>query len=238
MYNEIGDMEQTEGVELLPNEGDPNTELGERTAPPGKMSNKVRIQRWPGPMGPVVGPSLIIESLHKVAVGLSKSGFMGPWIVEKIKEHLLSGGVFTNRGQSVHDDELAIVPNGQQLSMQVRSEYRLATEQEVLNYVDTQQFANVTGHAVSRRAQEKGYILHYHEGVQLIEAYDKLPRQARVILDLLNETGRETFTEASIEVILTENKELLKTKQEPIKIFGFYRSRFLSEGHLESTEED
>jgi hypothetical protein len=113
----------------------------------------------------------------------------------------------------------------------------MATEAEVLNYVDTQKFANIVGHPVSRRAQEKSYLLHYHEGVKLIEAYDKLPRQAKVVLDLLNDAGRESFTEASIEVILVENAELLKTKQDPRKIWDFYRSRFLEEGHVEKLEQ-
>ena len=203
-----------------------------------KMSNKVRVQRWPGPMGPVVGPALMILDLNYTAEALSISGFMRPWIVEQIKEHLKSGGTFTNRGMTVHDDEEALVSNGQVLGMQVRSEYRMATEQEVLDYVDTAKFANVTGHRVSARAQEKGYILHYHEGVPLIEAYDRLPRQAKVILDLLNDTGRENFTEASIEVILTENQDALKTKQEPMKIFAFYRHRLVEEGHLEGIGEE
>ncbi len=203
-----------------------------------KMSNKVRVQRWPGPLGPGGGQSLIILDLNKVSEARARSGFMMPWIIEKVREHLKGGGVFTNRGQTVHDDEEALVPNGQALYMQVRSEYRLATEQEVLDYVDHAQFANITGHRVSARAQEKGYILHYHEGVPLIEAYDKLPRQAKVILDLLNDTGRENFTEASIEVILTEHIDDLKTRQEPMKLWGFYRHRFVDDGHVEEVGED
>jgi hypothetical protein len=201
-----------------------------------KMSSKVRIQRWPGPLGPVVGPALIIRGLDEVAEGLYMSGFMKPWVVEKIKEHLLGGGLFTNKGAAKTEDEAAIVSNGQAISMQVRSEYRMATEKEVLDYVDTAQFASTTGHRVSKHAQEKGYVLHYHEGPALIEAYDSLPRQAKVILDLLNETGRENFTEASIEMVLTEKAELLKTKQEPMKIFGFYRRRLIDDGHLEEVE--
>ena len=201
-----------------------------------KMSSKVRVQRWPGLQGPVVGPSLIIMGLTEVAEALAISGFMRPWIVERIKEHLRSGGEFTNRGATTRDDEMALASNGQALEMRVKSEYRLASEAEVLNYVDTAQFANVTGHRVSARAQERGFSLHYHEGAALIEAYDNLPRQAKVILDLLNDAGREQFTEASIEVVLVEHASELKTRQEPLKIFNFYRHRLVDEGHLEEVE--
>lgn len=205
--------------------------------PGDKMSSKVRVQRWPGIQGPVVGPSLIMLGLDKTAEALCVSGFMKPWLQEQIKAHLLAGKSFINRGATNRDDELSLVPNGQVLGMRVRSEYRLATEKEVLDFVDTAEFANVTGHSVSRRAQEKGYILHYHEGAELIASYDELPRQAKVILDLMNDTGRENFTEASIELILTEHKDELKTKQEPLKIFAFYRRRMIDEGHLEEVDE-
>src|SRR5690348_14323243 len=106
-----------------------------------KLSNKVRVQRWSSPMGPVIGPSIIMGSLDHISHCLALSGFMLPWIEGKIKEHLLSGGTFTNRGQTLQEDELSIVANGSVVAMQVRSEYRLATEKEVLDYVDTQQFA-------------------------------------------------------------------------------------------------
>lgn len=203
-----------------------------------KLSNKVRCQRWPGPLGPVYGPTVIIHSVDYIAHCLARSGFMEPWIEQKIKEHLLAGGTFQNRGQSKREDEVSIVPNGNVVAMQVKSEYRMATEQEVLDYVDHQEFASITGHKVSRRAQEKGYILHYHEGVDLIEKYDSLPKQAKVLLDLLNETGREKFTEASVEVILTEKSSELRTKQDPMKIWGFYRKRLIDDGHIEEVGEE
>ena len=198
-----------------------------------RSTTKVRIQRWPSQMGPVVGPSLIIADIDKIVDSLTVSGFMRPWIASKIKEHLLSGGVFTNRGETKADDEDPIVPNGESILVRPRSEYRVASEGEVLDYVDHVQFANVTGHRVSAKAQEHVFILRYHEGVELIQAYERLPRQAKVVLDILNESGREQLTEASIEVLLVEQEERLKTKQGAMKIWGFYRHRFIEEGHLE-----
>jgi hypothetical protein len=198
-----------------------------------RSTTKVRCQRWPSPMGPVVGPSLIIADIGKIAESLAVSGFMRPWIVEQIKAHLLSGGEFLNKGQTKDDDEDALVPNGEASIVRPRSEYRLATEGEVLDFVDHVQFANVTGHRVSAKAQERILILRYHEGVALIQAYENLPRQAKVILDILNESGREQLTEASIEVLLVENEERLKTKQPAMRVWGFYRHRFIEEGHLE-----
>lgn len=199
-------------------------------------TQKVRVQRWPSPMGPVVGPHIIVLDIETAAEKLAVSGFMKPWIEEQIRTHLMGGGCFQNKGLTKRDDEEALVPNGEVLSMRVRSEYRLATEGEMLDYVDSVQYAEVTGRTISKRSQEKGYLLHYHEGVALIKAYESLPKQARVILDLLNATGREQFTEASVTLILSENTEALATRQAPDKIWGFYRRRLIDEGHVEEVE--
>jgi hypothetical protein len=206
--------------------------LEEKAAQSVKMSDMVRVQRWDGPMGPVVGPRIIVLSATRAAEALAISGFARPWIVEKIREHLLSGGTFINKCSSIKDDELAIVPNGESLSMQVRSEYRLATHDELIDYVDLEKLANVTGKKITARSQERKFRLLYHEGPELIDAYYKLPRQARVILDLLNEAARETYTEAGIYLILSEHLEELKTRQDPERIYGFYKKRLTDEGHL------
>jgi hypothetical protein len=199
-----------------------------------KMSGRVRVQRWPS-TGPVVGPQLMMAPLDKVAAWLYESNFMRPWLEQQIKSHLLNGGQFVNKGRDVHENEAAGVPNGEQIAVRVRSEYRLATELEVLNFVDTSAYASSAGRAVSKRSQERGYVLHYHEDLSRIKSYDNLPRQARVVLDILNEAGREEFTEASILCLLDEPKsiERLKTKQNSGLIFGFYRKRLIEENHLE-----
>jgi len=44
------------------------------------------------------------------------------------------------------------------------------------------------------------------------------------------------FAAGAIEVVLTENQDELKTKQDPMKIFAFYRHRLVEEGHLEEVE--
>ena len=195
-------------------------------------TSKVKVQRWSG-LDQLVGPNVFIITIEKAAAALAMSGFMRPWIENQIADQLRLGAVFINHGATMQDDEPAIVPNGRTPYMRPRSEYRMATSTEVLDYVDTARLADLSGHRVSKRSQEKAYVLHYHEGAHLIERYDKLPNQAKIILDLLNDTGRENFTEASIELILTENKEELRTKQEPMKVFAFYRHRFIEEGHLE-----
>lgn len=201
-----------------------------------KLSDRVRVHRLSSAMGPVFGPPIFMLDLDQTAENLAISGFMRPWICEQIKRHLLEGGTFCNKGMTAHDDEPSIKDNGQVLGMVVRSEYRLASISEVLNYVDTADCATITGHKISARAQEKKFLLHYHEGPRLIELYDRLPRQARTILDLLNETERDNFTAASIEIILTNGIDALKTRQEPSKIFAFYQKRLLDEGHLEEID--
>lgn len=205
-----------------------------------KVSGHVRIQRWPV-SGPLVGPAIMMVSLESAADGLYNSGFMKDWVVSKIKEHLQSGGQFVNRGKFTKDYEAAIVPNGKELFVQTKSEYRMALDNEVLDYADHQEYANITGHRISKRAQEKGYILRYHEDLQSIKLYDSLPRQAKILLDILNETGRVNFTEASIEIIfnggssdeISKMMERLKSKQPPFKILAFYKRRLIDEGHLE-----
>ena len=198
--------------------------------------DKVRIQRWPSPLSPVVGPSVMVMPIDRVAECLVDSGFMRGELVRFVKSSLLSGKAFMNKGDTLQNYEDAIVPNGQTLTMQVRSEYRMATEKEVLDSVDSQAFSAATGRALSKKALETRYVLRYHEGAKLIEAYDALPRQAKVVLDILNDSGREELTEASIEMLLNDRVDELKTKQDAGKIFGFYRRRLIDEGHLEEVE--
>lgn len=206
--------------------------MSDKILPPtdagSKMSNKVLIRRWPDEYS-LVGPPIIIKDLDDATEILAMNGWMRGWLAGKIKEALLSGELFAYEKRTFGNFGTTWRGRGDGIV----AEYRMATEKEVLDFVDTAQFANVTGHAVSKRAQETQYALHYHEGAALIEAYDQLPKQAKIILDMLEETGRETFTEASIEVILTDGVARLNTKQPVMKIFGFYRARLRNEGHLE-----
>lgn len=196
-----------------------------------KMSNKVLIRRWPDEYS-LIGPPILIKDLEDATDLLALNGWMRGWLAGKIKEALLNGELFAYEKRTFGN--FGTTWRGR--SDGIVAEYRMATEKEVLDFVDTAQFADVTGHAVSKRAPQ--YILHYHEGAKLIEAYDQLPKQAKIILDMLEETGREMFTEASIEVILTDGVARLNTKQPVMKIFGFYRSRMRNEGHLEKIGEE
>ncbi len=200
------------------------------------MSDKVIVLRYPGPAGQLHGPSRIVMGVDEVARALAKSGFMMPWLIDQVKAALASGTTFRNRGAELSDTEPCLVSNGSQVHLRVRSEYRIATKDEVLSYVETQEYANVTGHRMSKRAQETQYALHYHEGPELIQLYEALPKQARILLDILDEAQRDVLTEASIEVILTEQEDRLKTTQGAMKIWGYYRSRLRTEGHVEEIE--
>lgn len=194
-----------------------------------KMSKKVIIKRYPDEYT-MVGPPTLVKDLDEAAEILAANPWMRLWLASKVKEALLTGEIFN------YYKRVSLSWKGRADGLV--SEYKLATEEEVLNYVDTAAFVSATGHSISKRAQEKGYVLHYHEGAKLIEAYDNLPRQAKVILDLLNETGRENLTEASIQVILSDKSAELKTKQDPMKIFTFYRKRLIDEGHLEEVDNE
>jgi hypothetical protein len=201
------------------------------TSPPGedrrRMSNKVVVHRWPDSYSLMGSPTLVLD-LEEACDQLAQNPWMKNWLAARVREALLAGECFTHEKRI--DEGWRGRPDG------VVGEYRMATEEEILNYVDTTQFANVTGHAATKRAQENRYDLHYHEGAALIRAYENLPRQARVVLDLLAATGRDSFTEASIEVVLTEGEEQLKTKQKPLQIWNFYRKRLVEEGHVSEGE--
>jgi hypothetical protein len=172
-----------------------------------------------------MGPPVLIKDVDEAADLLAQNQWMRPWLAAKIKDALLSGEIFQHERRVLDDD----VDRWKGRSDGIVAEWRMASESEVLDYVDTAHFANVTGKEATRRSQEKAYVLHYKKDEPL---YSDLPRQARVILDLLAAAKRDKFTEASIEVILTEHAEELKTRQPPIRIFTFYRRRFLDEGHL------
>ncbi len=191
-------------------------------APP---TGKVLIRRWPDNYS-LVGPATLLKDLDDAALLLAQSAWMHGWVSAKIKEELVSGGTFSFEKRDMDPG------SWKGRNDRVVAEWRIASDKEILDYVEGSQAAEINGHAVSKRSQDVAYMLHYHEGVNMIKAYDALPRQAKVILDLLNEADREIFSEAAIAVILEAGKEQLKTKQAPMLVFGFYRSRFRNEGHL------
>lgn len=197
----------------------------------------VRIERWPG-IGTLLGDQVLVISLEAAANALVKSGFMGPWIKSKIMEHLREGGSFVNKSRVPTDDEPSVVDNGSTLYLKVRSEWRLATDAEVLDHANRAEYASITGKSISKRARATFYLLRYHDGPDLIELYDRLPPQAKVVLDILNEESVEKFSEAGISHLLAKKSERLRTKQDPAKIFAFYRKRLIDEGHLELVEEE
>ena len=192
-------------------------------------TTKVLVKRWPDSYT-LIGPPLQVRDIDEASDLLAQSPWLRNWVAIKIKEAFLAGETFTRYcrigdGWRGRDDGVV-------------AEWRLATDEEVFQFVDESKFASMVGHAVTKKMQSHGYTLRYHEGAKLIKLYDSLPRQAKVILDLLNETGRENFTEASITMVLAEHIERLSTKQEPRILWGFYRRRLIDEGHLEEVEDE
>lgn len=201
-----------------------------------KMSDKVIIRRFPDSYA-VVGPQVVVKDMSEALEWLAGSGFMRDWVKGQIYDALMRGEEFRNvkrisEGWRGREDGVVSI-------------YKIATKEEVLNYVDSSAFAEVTGHKVTKRAQETVYYLRYHEDLDRVMAYDLLPRQAKVTLDLLAEckesdgSDRKSFSEAAISVILNEPKarERLKTTQPSMSIFNYYKKRLLEEGHLEEKEE-
>ncbi len=193
------------------------------------VPDKVFIQQYPGEHT-VVGPPKLIRDLEEVADGLAESSFMKVWISGQIRKALTEGHVFQNIGR--------VTEQWRGREDGVKTEYRLAKRSQVLDVAENQKYATVAGRAISRRVQEKGYILHYLESDPVREAYERLPNQAKTILDILSESGREELSEAAVMVLLSEEVSRLKTKQEITSLFGFYRRRLVNEGHLEEVEDE
>lgn len=173
---------------------------------------KVKIDRFPHDGYGLVGPPTIVDDLSVITEKMVKSGFLLEWLKARVTEALLNGEVFESRSS---------------VSGQLRATYKLATEQEILDFADAQQ---VEGKGfVKKTARAKS--VHY-EVTDL--DHSALPRQAQVILEALKASGRDQFTEASVEVVITASdvKEALKTKQDPMKIFGFYRRRLVNDGFI------
>lgn len=186
--------------------------------------NRVLAKFWPDEFT-LMGPPSVVLDIEEAATNLAESGFMRSWIVAKIRDALKAGETFQHvkrvgAGWKGRDDG-------------VKAEYRIATRDEVVNFAETQKHAEISGHAITKRAQEKSYLVHYLDSNDSRAKYDALPKQAKMILDIFNESGRDTLTEAAIEVLLTEQAVRLKSKQKPMQVFGYYRSMLVRDGLLE-----
>ena len=182
---------------------------------------QVKCSRWPDEYT-LIGPSVLILELDDAAEKLATSGFMRAWVAAKIREALLEGVVFENTRR--------IPESWKGRQDGVVAQYRVATKEDVLTAAESVSAAFVSGKANSKRAQEKQYQLCYDNSAG--SSYHSLPRQARVTLDILHDAARNPLSEASIEHLLVERAEELKTRQPPMKIFGFYRKPFIEGGHL------
>lgn len=201
-------------------------QLTKNPPPVELVEDRVVVRFWADEFA-LTGPPVVVLELEDVVEKLASSHFMIPWIANQIRGALKSGEVF----QNVH----RVTERWRGRADGVKSEYRVATRDEVLNYASTGQNASLDGRPVSRRSQELSYTLHYLDSDGVRAAYERLPKQARLMLDLLNESGRTTLTEAAIGLLLSDavKAQKFRTKQEPIKVFSFYRNQLIEEGHIE-----
>lgn len=183
-------------------------------AAPAKQA-RVKVTRFRDGYS-LVGPPVVIFPLEETAKLLRRSGFMDEWIERKISEALAAGHEFVRRSPETGG---------------VASVYKMATDDDVLFLADA---GMLTDRPARRRSStEQAFILRFQTTDDLKAKFANLPRQAQVVLSLLKAAGRDRFSMGAIEVIMTENVESLKTRQDPVRIFAFYKNRFLSEGHLE-----
>jgi hypothetical protein len=193
---------------------------------------KVIVHRYPDKYTLLGSPVRVLE-LDEACEALASSGFMIDWIREAIRQHLLAGGSFKH-----FVDLHAIDGSWKGREDGMLSEYRLATRDESITYVDDRAFHQATGKRITKHAQEETLHLRYLDSDVIRELYEHLPKQARTILDVLNESGKSSFSLAGIEIALSDCKERLKTKQDPMRIFNFYKKRLAEEGHLSPDSAD
>jgi hypothetical protein len=176
-----------------------------------------------------MGPPTTIMDVDDAAEALSHSAFMRVWCANKIKECLLAGDTFEHSCRTDVDGSWRGRPDG------VVARYKLANDDEIQSAADHSAVVS-TGHAVSKKALDKGYQLFYMSDADRTAAYSTLPFQAKKVLDLLKEHGGgDTFSELRVHAIMTEHGAVLKTKQDPMKIFAYYRSTFLKQELLKET---
>lgn len=158
------------------------------------------------------GRQLIVMDMSETVKNLAQSGFMLPWLSRKIQEHLEQGGVFENI-----DDNTG----------QPRSTYKIATEEELLDLAQRGLLFHAQNGAShedrnGRRRARRGYYRLLKNTMDEYDwdlIYDDLPRQAKVMIDLLVASGRTEFTADAIEQVLKAGGDKLKSK-DPMKSFG------------------
>lgn len=87
---------------------------------------------------------------------------------------------------------------------------------------------------VTPRSQEYIYCVYspfYDQGMDLV--YVKMPRQCKILVDLAVEyVGKTGIPLMSWFNVILENSSLLETKQDPLLIFRYYKSRLLKQGFI------
>jgi hypothetical protein len=96
---------------------------------------------------------------------------------------------------------------------------------------------------VKRYKRKLAYTFHFDDKSQNhINVYARLTPQACALVDLIAEwvTTRDTkaFTEAELEGLLTLRKDVLRTRQDPWRIFQYYRGKLIGAGFLRYAKGD
>jgi hypothetical protein len=93
---------------------------------------------------------------------------------------------------------------------------------EVLNALQSNR-ANLKG---ARLSSTKEYTIHLDGDVTVV-----LPPQAISLLEIMFSDERETWTEVELHELINSHTEISE-KQEPWKVFAFYRKKLIEAGFL------
>lgn len=185
--------------------------------------DRVSIKRWPDRYT-LVGPPMIMKPIDEAVEALVCSTFMRPFFREIVKQRLLNGEVFSH-----HEDPS---DGWRGRADGLVAEYALASMDDEVAHAEMLKHAESVGRTSTRKLAEVEYALNMVNNQEMEQRRVALPKQAKTILRTLINSGRSSFTEAAIGVLLDSAKEELNTVQEPMKIFNFYRKRLVGEGHL------
>lgn len=94
-----------------------------------------------------------------------------------------------------------------------------------------------SGPRVKRYKRKLAYRVVFSQDSEAhMNIYGRLPPQACALLDILVEAmqakDEPVFTEGELQALIEQKKELLNTKQDPWRIFQYYRGKLISVGFL------
>jgi hypothetical protein len=190
-------------------------------------SEKIIVHRYKGQYSSLFGPATLVRALDDMVDALSRSDFMKPWLKEQIAEAIRSGHEF------VYRDSLD--------GANIRNVYRLCTDDDVRQLGAEGQLSaamcrpgeiDERNGGKKKQSGPKQSRAAYHiplPGPDEAKQYAVLQKQGKLILDIMREhVGADggNIDGTELRMLLEAKRDVLNTKQDVMKLFGFHMSQF------------